>query len=197
MGILTQQSQHSYPYGQTLTPNPSHIGEGSKCAFTLAETLITLVIIGIVAALTVPTLITKYQKEQTVTRFKKVYSTLSQAINKSIADNGPISSWLDSSYTGTSDDFIDKYFRPYLNITKDCRSGNNKGKNDCDFTFYNQVGSKRDGVQQYGKPKIILGDGTRIGFMFSNTASDKFMYIVTDINGKKGPNKYGRDVFSL
>ncbi|MBR6164001.1 type II secretion system protein [bacterium] len=40
-------------------------------AFTLAEVLITLVIIGVIAAITVPTLITKYQKEQTVTRLKK------------------------------------------------------------------------------------------------------------------------------
>ncbi|MBP7212243.1 prepilin-type N-terminal cleavage/methylation domain-containing protein, partial [bacterium] len=50
----------------------------SKTAFTLAEVLITLGIIGIVAALTIPTLMNKSQKQQTVTALKKSYSTFSQ-----------------------------------------------------------------------------------------------------------------------
>ena len=52
--------------------------EPMKKAFTLAEVLITLGIIGIVAAMTLPTLIGKYQKKQTVTQLKKSYTEISQ-----------------------------------------------------------------------------------------------------------------------
>ncbi len=59
-------------------------------AFTMAEVLITLGIIGIVAAMTMPVLIGKYQKHVTVTRLQKVYSVLSQAVNFAIKDNEDI-----------------------------------------------------------------------------------------------------------
>ena len=62
-------------------------------AFTLAEVLITLGIIGIVAALTIPTLIAKYQEKQTVTRFKWIYSTLANAYTMAIAENGEPRAW--------------------------------------------------------------------------------------------------------
>ena len=51
-----------------------------KSAFTLAEVLITLGIIGVVAAMTITTLLAKYQEKQTVTKLKQTYSILSQAI---------------------------------------------------------------------------------------------------------------------
>ena len=50
-------------------------GEGSiRNAFTLAEVLITLAIIGVVAAMTIPTLISDFQEKVTVTKLQKVYS---------------------------------------------------------------------------------------------------------------------------
>lgn len=52
-----------------------------KNGFTLAEVLITLGIIGIVAAMTITTLITNYQKKTTATRVKKAYAELLQALN--------------------------------------------------------------------------------------------------------------------
>lgn len=53
-----------------------------KIAFTLAEVLITLGIIGIVAAMTLPALINKYQQKQTITQLQKVYSVLNQALRQ-------------------------------------------------------------------------------------------------------------------
>ena len=55
-------------------------------AFTLSEVLITLGIIGIVAAMTMPVLIANYQKQVQVAQIKKVYSTFSQGIKKIMAD---------------------------------------------------------------------------------------------------------------
>ena len=57
-------------------------------AFTLAETLITLGIIGVVAALTIPGLIQSYQKQQTVVKLKKAYAILNQIARNSSNENG-------------------------------------------------------------------------------------------------------------
>ena len=62
-------------------------------AFTLAEVLITLGIIGVVAAMTIPNLMQKCFEIQTVTRFKEVTSILSQAMRLAVEDNGEVSSW--------------------------------------------------------------------------------------------------------
>ena len=64
-----------------------------KRGFTLAEVLITLGIIGIVAAMTMPTLIGNYQKNVTVNRLKKNYATISQMFTKAINDYGDPSGW--------------------------------------------------------------------------------------------------------
>ena len=65
-----------------------------KKGFTLAEVLITLGIIGVVAAMTLPTLINDYQAKETVTRLKKVYSIVNQAYLRALNDNGPLNSWI-------------------------------------------------------------------------------------------------------
>lgn len=62
-------------------------------AFTLAEVLITLVIIGIVAALTIPTLISNYQERQTVTKLIKSFSVINNAYALAKIEYGDITSW--------------------------------------------------------------------------------------------------------
>ena len=62
-------------------------------AFTLAEILITLGIIGIVAAMVIPSLINAYQKHVAVTRLKQIYAQIAQSMKFSEADNGDISGW--------------------------------------------------------------------------------------------------------
>ena len=56
--------------------------------FTLAEVLITLVIIGVIAAMTIPTLMNNTNKQEYVSKLKKAYSTLSQATNRIITEEG-------------------------------------------------------------------------------------------------------------
>ena len=57
-------------------------------AFTLAETLITLVIIGVVAAITVPTLFANYQEKERIAKIKKMYSALSNAMKLVVVNGG-------------------------------------------------------------------------------------------------------------
>ena len=77
-----------------------------KVAFTLAEVLITLGIIGVVAVLTLPSIITNYQKKVTVERLKKTYSTLWQAVQMSVVDNDEVETW---NFQLPINEFMDKY----------------------------------------------------------------------------------------
>ena len=112
-----------------------------RVAFTLAEVLITLGIIGVVAAMTIPTLVSSYKKKIVETRLVKVYSTFNQAIKMSEAENGPLttwdtidetSEWVDGvgAVIGESNisDWFDKYLAPYIKVLKVEKNTSNKDK---------------------------------------------------------------------
>ena len=63
-------------------------GQAVRLGFTLAEVLITLGIIGVVVALTLPALIANHREKETVVRLKKAYSTLSNAYTEVLNDYG-------------------------------------------------------------------------------------------------------------
>ena len=93
--------------------------------FTLAEVLITLGIIGVVAALTIPALIANHKKTAVETRLKKFYSVMNQAITQSELENGDKSTWnIDMSVDKDNNDVSDnlewynKYLAKYLKTTK-------------------------------------------------------------------------------
>lgn len=81
-----------------------------KRGFTLAEVLITLGVIGVVAAMTLPTVIANYQKQVTVNKIKKFYTNINQVYLRAQADNGEYSTW---TYTNV-EDYYNKYLKPYL-----------------------------------------------------------------------------------
>ncbi len=91
-----------------------------KVAFTLAEVLITLGIIGVVAAMTLPTLMAKYRENVTMSKLKKAYTTLAQAQLMSISENGDVDGW-DWVESGQESNnaivlaWFNKYFGKYLN----------------------------------------------------------------------------------
>ena len=100
-------------------------------AFTLAEVLITLGIIGVVAAVTIPTLIQNYRKHVVETRLEKFYSMINQAIQMSETVNGDKKYWdtLGDGYeTNENGDpdytkpqalaWFEKYLKPYIKYTK-------------------------------------------------------------------------------
>ena len=78
-------------------------------AFTLAEVLITLGIIGVVAAMTMPALVSHHQKMVFKNQYKKLYSTLYQAYNKSVYDVGGITDcYHEDINTGVHGNWTDK-----------------------------------------------------------------------------------------
>lgn len=163
-----------------------------RAAFTLAEVLITLGIIGVVAAMTMPSLIQNYQEKATVTKLKKCYSLVSQAYVSILNDEGGS----DTLQAGDDLEMMEK-FGKYLKYQKTC--GRNKG---CfpNVTYKSVTGN---GYSKWeddttDRSRAILTDGTLI--MFNKSAmwgGGNYLYaqIYVDINGFKGPNQLGRDFF--
>lgn len=87
-------------------------------AFTLAEVLITLGIIGVIAALTIPALIQNYRNQVVESRLKKFYTVFNQAILRSVADNGETINWDWQSGKDAWDSNLEKYILPYMNIVE-------------------------------------------------------------------------------
>lgn len=113
-----------------------------KQAFTLAEVLITLGIIGVVAALTIPTLIANHKKQEVVTKLKKVYTVMNQAINLSVSEYGDIETWAADCGTYQSPkctpeeaiQWFNTYIGKHLQITNIEKSKTNNKVFDVYFT---------------------------------------------------------------
>ena len=181
-----------------------------KKGFTLAEVLITLAIIGVVAALTIPTVVQKYQQKQFYTAFMKAYNTLETAYQLSVADNGDIKNWtkLGESDIHTEAEFK-KYFGDYLRVAKYCTGdaslcGVNENINIKPLNYSGSL-SEDDGDLSYSgmindsdtPASLILQDGTLImvtAFDYENGEIELFL-LFFDTNGIKGPNVIGRDIF--
>ena len=153
-----------------------------KMAFTLAEVLITLGIIGIVSILLLSRVFEDTQKKQTALKLQKSYSVLYNAYKFAVAEHGVAENW---DYSLPVKDFYIKYLSPYL-IEKICDKNEGmckKYKNNrcpgCDYNYYYT-------------PAVILADGTYLAF-----AKDNGFFISLDINGPEKPNTYGRDIFNL
>jgi len=162
----------------------------TRRAFTLAEVLITLGIIGVVAALTMPSIIEKHQKRVTAAQLKKSYSLLNQALQRSIAENGDVSTWdYENIYASN---IGEKYFLPYMHVVG--KKFKYEARNSSDTYRFDYTNNN------YAYP---LADGTVISFanFFPGNGYDWSMnyalYLIIDVNGKKGPNRAGRDVFSF
>lgn len=150
--------------------------------FTLAEVLITLGIIGIIAALTIPTLIQKQQEMATVSKLKKAYSTLSQAYTLAVQENGTPDNW------GL--------------VTGDTTSANNL---ILLLSKYIKVNPTPVFTEDNGTSYYSLIDGTTIHAYISSSNcimapridNDGCADIYVDVNGLKPPSKGGEDIFAF
>lgn len=178
-------SSHSFANKFVL----SRKGRGMCAAFTLAEVLITLAIIGVVAALTIPTLVQKYKERETVTRVKEFYSVFSQAYQLAILEHGTFDQWnlgntvrIDNEDGSTSLDEnslnnVNKFFdimKKYL-------------KYDSYIAFdSSNSGTDANGVSMsaYGKRGLLLANGTWITAISLTSSECSYLcgdfYITTD-----------------
>lgn len=166
-----------------------HHSYNKKFAFTLAEVLITLGIIGVVAAMTLPTLINDKQNKELEAGFKKAYSILQAAFNKMGYDEGQII----NSENYPSWKFVDK-FKTYFQDTCENNTNCNITINYGDYKSYNNGHMELSWLDD---GKIMLPDGMLI--MIENPAVNAGrLYISVDVNGlKKRPNRWGYDLFTF
>ena len=179
-----------------------------KAAFTLAEVLITLGIIGVVAALTIPSLVAKYQKYVLKNQFLKAYSNLQNAINMTISANGTYYDCYTNGISGIDYHNADcsafwNDFRKNLKILKTCdyKAGKCNVKYKTPSEVLASGGSTKDSSCSFLKSMqndiYTLADGSYFIEAKAGVSAHNTLYMTIDVNGEKGPNKWGYDVFYL
>ncbi len=179
-------------------------------AFTLSEVLITLVIIGVIAAITVPVLYAQYTELERIAKVKKTYSMFANAMIRVEADGGDMIFDIDDNNYENVENWFNSYLKNYIIAAKICYNDTAGCWNDGDS--YNMDGStaymNQTGVG-IGSDIItaVLNDGTFININVQSAASvakyfgvdinTKFgLEIYFDINGSKKPNTIGKDIFA-
>lgn len=172
--------------------------------FTLAEVLITLGIVGIIAAMTLPTLVQKNQEKQTVVKLKKIYSVLQQVQMNIISEYGTFDNLVTSNtstgekdengsavYDFTNTEYIKNLFAKQLKVIQNCKAGDNcLGK-----SVYYLKGTIQG---TFSDPALILADGTKLFFGWTYKCSKNSLCLdigVTLPGAKKDYYTLGMDVF--
>ena len=171
-------------------------------AFTLAEVLVVLVVVGVVSGLAIPSLVKNLKNKDAVVRLKKTYSILSQATKQIILEEGSVINWV------TSSENIYNLYKKHLRNVKEC-----KQEEGCwgqgTLAYLDKSGTTNWNNTLHRT--LILADGVQVMFSDSNYSSTctksetnrwqgSINYcnaIQVDVNGEKKPNIVGRDIFSF
>lgn len=167
-----------------------------KKGFTLAEVLITLGIIGVVAAITIPHLVTQIQDREFKTAAKEAFSKSAQAVQQIKMDNGGNL----VGYYGVFGSFKPA-FMTYFKVVRDCSASSPCVPETTSSAIYKTLygvpantsygGGGASGITD----QFITTDGMFFDIQ-NSTSADSTIGIVVDVNGYgKGPNVFGRDVF--
>lgn len=158
--------------------------------FTLAEILITIGIIGVVAAITIPILLNNIQNYQYKVAYKKSYSVLSQALNNANADNAM------EAPSGSSDIAHLNNFKTlmsYIKTQKTCYD-----QTDNSECWYKDGEEYNSSSYSNGFPKLQdLAVIDISGMSWATYGSGYDSSIFVDTNGLKGPNQFGKDRFQF
>ncbi len=161
------------------------IQKSAFTAFTLAEVLITLGIIGVVAAMTLPVITEKYDKMITVNRLKKVYNLFEQSITMAKAKYGEETFIPDCG----SRDYCVYNAELFLEALQPSQCKKNLNN------YVNTIRNILNGYTQFASLSQCkqLKDGT----IFFTSFSYGYTVYLIDINGAKNPNRFGRDLFTF
>ena len=166
----------------------------------MAEVLITLGILGVVIAMTLPSIIGKYQKIVATTQLKKIYNVFSNAYLMSVEENGESKGWVYpmtpppdeepvgwDEWQGSMENFYNMYFAPYLNFKE---SAYKKYK----IHNFNGDDTKIEPQQYLGAGYFVRNPDGMCMILWAN---NQFMVFTVDLNCEKSPNIVGKDVFDI
>lgn len=169
-----------------------------KKAFTLAEVLITLGIIGVVVAMAIPTLFTNHQKKQSVVKLQRAISVINQAYRLAYDDVGEATP--QEAFDMNTSEYFKKYWAPYIKVSLYCTSMSQCGYKE------NQPYKHKNTTRH--AEVYMVDTSTRATFY----TPDGFLYVIivsggstqtpqsliyVDINGAAKPNIIGKDLFVL
>ena len=176
--------------------------QSRKSAFTLAETLIVMGIIGVVAALTLPNLNSSTGDKEKVVKVKKVYQNLTDAVGRAQAVYGPIDEWKSASgeFGGTiTDTFVaGERISEFMKLSKNCSNTTNQNCFDLNkkIKFADNTESGLAIANTARFYKFITSDGTSIAI--ADNKKEKGLTFYVDIDGpNKGQFRLGSDVFTF
>lgn len=163
-----------------------------KKGFTLAEVLVTLGIIGVVSAMTVPTLMQNHQRKTYVVQLHKVYNELSQVLLQYQNDKNALN-LTEAGLTSTS--ALQNMITSYMNVVTTCDSVTTP----CFADQYRYLNGSNvsTGAFTSNTKAYVLASGAAIRPVYSKPSSYKIANFMVDINGSQGPNISGRDLFFL
>ena len=179
-----------------------------KKAFTLAEVLITLSILGVVAAIMIPSTVKNIKNRLAITQLKRTYSIVNNALNQMFIIEGYPETWNDipstaGAYNRNRSNYLGEKMAKYLPVQKYCGSTNDcftktekfkTLKGDKEFIFYSAFG------------RTLLKNGAAVAYNFKILPnSNDYQYnglgylgaVYIDINGTKAPNRKGYDIFTF
>lgn len=225
-------SEGVYPKESSLLLIPKagllrHKPRNDKFGFTLAEVLITLGIIGVVAAMTLPVLIANFKEKEIIAKAKKDYSIVMQALQLAQNDYGTPNDNSSLFLSGETNNEVMTNFSKYVKGGQLCLT--NSKEDICTSLKYQILLSTYKGkYNPVAPPAIILPDNSVLFLVLStnkctdtvnsgimNDEDGNFQYnpdgtpvtwtqirndcgaITFDVNGAKGPNKYGYDAFRI
>ena len=172
-----------------------------KKAFTLAEILVTLGIIGVIASMTIPNLVQDVQDAQLKTAWKKAFADFNQSAAMLRNSNaGSIKGICSDKAAGTEmyQCFRDKML-DFMNYTRICQNQQNRG--NC-WTANAKMLNGNSWTQN--APGAVLSSGVSLMFGYQAPNCDKVSYgfpicgwVYADINGLKSPNTFGKDIYGM
>ncbi len=163
-------------------------------AFTLAETLIVMGIIGVVSALVLPNLNSSTAEKEKVAKLKKIYTNLNDAYGRATVVYGPIDTWFinDTTDKQKNERFAER-ITEFMKVSKDCGIGTGEG------CFLQKSGKHFDGTGAPDSPynwdgdyKVLLADGASLNFFIGTMP-----YITVDIDGPKGSAIWDKELFTF
>lgn len=184
--------------------NISHYKKRISPGFSLAEVLINLAVIGIVTALSIPSIQLHIKKQEYVVPLKKFYTEFNQALQQMAIDKGCANDLKCTGITDLSDKQAFEIIKDYLSLAKYCPDSKTgcwgsetyKGLNNTDFL----IDFDTDHL-----PKALTTNGFSIHFnnwggcnsQGKGVSESTCGNIYVDINGPKKPNILGRDTFAF
>lgn len=171
-------------------------------AFTLAEVLIVLGIIGVISAMTLPTLISNYQKQVLVNQLRKSHSLLSQAFERMMHEEKAVNfnetDFWSICLRGNNSSQCQGILSKYLKSTNaEYVSSSGRAYNTLSCSWSSSNGGEYSSCSKSNNTRSDYTRGNTVSLPDGSTVYFNGSAITIDVNGSQKPNTYGRDLFTF